>query len=83
MPALAVVAGTAILIVTSSVEAAQGLLLIVQRKTVLLPFVKPLTPLVGEVVLVNTHVPLIILHAPVPVVGLLPANTVTAVLHSS
>lgn len=80
-PAFAVVAGVATLMVTSSVLAAHGLLLIVQRNMVVLPLLNPLTPLVEEVVLVITHVPLTILHTPVPVVAVLPDKIVTALLH--
>ena len=71
------------MIVTSSVLAAHGLLLIVHLSTVVLPFAKPLIPLVADKLLVITHVPLTMLHTPVPVVAALPAKLVTDVLQRS
>jgi hypothetical protein len=61
-------------IVTSEVEGVQGALLIVQRKT----YVVPAVPLNGDVGLAafakDPPVPLTIVHAPVPTVGVLAAR---------
>ena len=63
-------------IVTSSMLAVQGALLIVQRNVYVLPAV-PVNVLVGLlVVVILPPVPEIMLHAPVPTVGALPANVV-------
>ena len=74
VPALAAVAGVAIVIVTSSVLDVHAPLLIVQRNTVVLPTVIPVTVVVGLVAVVIVHVPLTTLHAPVPLTAVLPVN---------
>jgi len=68
-------------ITTSSVEAVQGALLIVQRSVYVVPAtpVKPEVGLDGVVTVPPT--PLMMLHAPVPVVGVLAAK-VALVAHS-
>ena len=63
---------TQVVITTSSVEGVQGGLEIVHRKMAVPP--KPVTPEVGEVRVVMVAVPDTTLHAPVPTVGVLPAN---------
>ena len=70
----AVVPGVAV-ITTSSVVAVQGALLMVQRKVYAPAVVMPVMPLVAElgVVIVGVTGPLMKLHAPVPVVAVLPA----------
>lgn len=68
-------------ITTSSVEFAQLPLLIVQRSVAVPPMVKPVTPLVDKVGVVTVAVPLTTLHAPVPVVGALPAKVAVVTLH--
>jgi len=61
-------------IVKSSLEAAQGELLMVQRSTYVVPAV-PLNTLVGlDGVVIAPPVPLTILHDPVPTAGVLPAS---------
>lgn len=61
-------------ITTSSVEAVQGALLIVQRKV----YVVPATPVKADVglegVVIEPPVPLMMLHAPVPTVGVFAAS---------
>ena len=55
---------------------------IVHLRVVVPPAVKPVTVLVFEVgVVIVTAVPLTKLHAPVPVVGALPAKVKLLVLH--
>jgi hypothetical protein len=63
-------------IVTSSVEGGQGELLIVQRKTYVVPAVpvKLLVGLDGDVII--PPVPETTLHNPVPIDGVFPANEV-------
>ena len=81
-PASATVGGAAISIVTSSALAVHVPLLIVQRNVVLVPGVKPVRIVLGELLSVIVHVPLTILHKPVPTIGLLPAKDVLVTLHS-
>ena len=68
-------------IVTSSVLAPQKPLLIVQRNTVLVPAVNPVIVVVDELAAVIVHVPLTILHNPVPITGVLPIIVAVDVLH--
>jgi len=66
---------------TSSVEAVQGALLIVQRKVYVVP-ATPVNPEVGlDGVVIVPPVPLMIVHAPVPTLGVFAAN-VAEVAHS-
>ena len=64
-----------VVIITSSVEAAQGALEIVPRKVVA-PMVNPE---VGPVAVVMVPTPATSVHALVPVVGVLPARVATVV----
>ena len=75
------VGGAAMFITTSSVLAVQPPLLIVHLKVTLVPTTIPVTPLVDKVGVVTVAVPLITVQAPVPVVGVLPANVAVVVLH--
>ena len=75
------VAGAAIFIITSSVDAVHGLLDMVQRKVTLDPTVIPVTVLVGLDGVVIVAVPLTTVHTPVPTVGVFPANVVLVTLH--
>ena len=61
-------------ITTSSVEAVHGLLLILQRNVYVLPAVPVKVDVGLEEVVTVPPVPLIILHAPVPTVGVLAAR---------
>jgi len=70
-----------IVIVTSSVDAVQGLLLMVHRNVTLEPTDKPVTALAGDVGDVIVAEPLTTLHIPVPTVGVLPAKVVAVTLH--
>ena len=66
-------------ITTSSVLAVQGALLMVQRNVYVVPAV-PLKVLVALAVFPKLPpVPLMMLHAPVPIVGVLAANVVEVV----
>ena len=80
-PAAAVVGVALTEITTSSEEAVQGRLEMVQRKVDELPIVKPVTPDVREVGLVTCAVPEITVHKPVPTVGLFAASVVVVLLH--
>jgi hypothetical protein len=80
-PALAAVGGAAILITTSSVEAAQGLFNIVQRKVADVPTTKPVIPDVGEAGVVIVATPATTLHEPEPTVAVFPARVVIVTLH--
>lgn len=67
-------AGQQVVIITSSVEATQGELEIVQRSVAVPGTAKPVTPEVGEDGVVIVAVPETTVHAPVPTVGVLPAK---------
>ena len=67
--------------ITSSVVVTQPPLLIVHLNVVLAPTVKPVTVVVGELILVIVPVPLTTLHVPTPLVALLPDNIAVVVLH--
>lgn len=67
-------------IVTSSVDAVHGALLIVQRNT-FAPTARPVTPELGEEGVVTVPEPLINVQVPVPVVGVLPAKVAVVTLH--
>lgn len=67
--------------VTSSVEEAQDPLLMVHLNTVLPPTVKPVTPLEGSLPVLAVPLPLIVLHRPVPTVGVLADNVPVVTLH--
>jgi hypothetical protein len=66
---------------TSSVDAVQVPLLIVQRRVALEPAGTPVTPEVADDDVVIVAVPLVTVQAPVPVVGLLPASVNEPSLH--
>ena len=80
-PATEVVGGAAIVIITSSVDAPQAGLLMDHLKVTLLPAVKPVTVLVGEVGVVIVAAPDTTVHCPVPVLAVLPAKVVLVTLH--
>lgn len=80
LPAAAVVGNDDTLITTSSVEAAQAPLLIVHLKVALDPTTNAVTPLVADDGVVTVAVPVITLHAPVPVVAVFPAKVVVVTL---
>ena len=80
MPATDVVGGALLVNTTSSVDV-QAPLVMVHLKVILVPAVTPVTPEVGEVGVVTVPVPLTLLHAPVPVVGVFPASVNVVVLH--
>jgi hypothetical protein len=63
-----------VVITTSSVEGVQGELDIVHRRVAVPGTAKPVTPDVGELGVVIVAVPDTTDHAPVPVVGVLPAK---------
>ena len=75
------VGSTATLIITSSLELAQAPLLMVHLNVTLLPIVKPVMVLVGELAVVIVAVPATTVHAPVPVVAVLPAKVAVVTLH--
>jgi hypothetical protein len=58
-------------------------LVIVQRRVADVPAVIPVTPDVGEEDVVIVAVPLTTLHAPVPVVAVLPDSVKESLLHCS
>ena len=62
-------------------DAVQLPLLIVQRSVALEPAGTPVTPEVAEEDEVIVAVPLVTVHAPVPVVGALPASVNEPLLH--
>jgi len=63
-----------VVITTSSVEGAQGLLAIVQRSVAVPGTAKPVTPEVGEEGVVTVAVPDTTVHVPEPLEGVLPAS---------
>ena len=71
----------ATLIVISSVELAHAPLLIVHLNVALDPIVNPVIVVVGELDVVIVAVPLTTVHAPVPVVAVLPAIVEVVTLH--
>ena len=78
---MAVVGRAFIVIITSSVDEAQGALEIVQRNT-FDPTPRPVTPEVGDEGVVIVPLPLINVHVPTPVVGVFPANVAVVTLQS-
>ena len=80
-PALAVVGNTSKLIVTVSLDDGHAPLEIVHCKMYVEPDVSPVTVVVGELGLVIFAIPEIIVHTPVPIVGVLAASVVK-VLHN-
>ena len=72
-PALAAVGTASLFIITSSVDIAQTPFVIVQRK-VFAPTPKPVIPEVGDDGVVIVPVPVINVHAPVPIIGEFPAK---------
>ena len=83
LPALAAVGGSAMVITTSSVDAPQAGLEMLQRKVTEVPTVKPVTVEVGDPGVVIVPVPDTTLHDPVPITGVLPASVVDVTLHMS
>ncbi len=79
-PAKAVVGNASTFIVTSSLELGQVPFAIVHCKVLDAPEVKPVTPLVAELLVVTTAVPAITLQLPMPVTGVLAVNAVELVL---
>lgn len=79
-PALAVVGGAAILMMTSSVDAPQAGFDI-DHLMVTLPGLKPVIVLVGDVGVVIVAVPATTVHKPAPVVAVFPASVVLVTLH--
>ena len=80
-PAFAVVGVAELVRMTSLVEAVQVPLLMVHLRVAVLPAVIPVTVVVAEDVVVIVAVPETTDHAPVPVVGALPAMVNVEVLH--
>jgi hypothetical protein len=69
------------LMITSSADAVQAPLLIVHLSVALDPTTNAVTPDVADEGVVTVAVPLTTLHAPVPVVGVLPAKVAVVTLH--
>ena len=67
--------------ITSSVDAAQGELLMVHLSVAEDQTTNPVTPEVGDEGVVTVAVPEITDHIPVPTVGVLPANVAVVTLH--
>ena len=65
----------------SSLDTVQLPLLMVHLNVALDPTVRPVMVVVGELEVVIVAVPLTTLHAPVPVVGVLPAIVAVVTLH--
>ncbi len=76
------VAGAAILIVTLSMDAVHGLLLMVHLNTTLDPTVIPVNVDAGSFSVVMVAVPDTMLQAPVPTAGMFAANVVLVTLHN-
>ena len=70
-----------IVIFTSSVDGVQGLLLMVQRKVYELPAVPVKVDVGLEAVVTVPPVPLMILHTPIPTVGVLAASVTDVSSH--
>lgn len=81
VPALEVVGNALTVTVISSVDELQEPLLIVHLNTVLPPTVKPVTPLLGSLEVLADPLPLTVLHAPVPTVGVLADKVPVVTLH--
>ena len=71
-----------VVITTSSVEAVQGELDMVQRKVAVPGTAKPVIPEVGEEALVTMAVPEITDHAPAPTVGVFADNVAVLAPHA-
>ena len=71
-----------VVITTSSVEAVQGALAIVQRKVAVPGTTKPVIPEAGEDGVVILAVPEIKDHAPVPTVGVFADNVAVVISHA-
>ena len=75
-PALAMLgAGFTIIVIVDNVKGQAPLLVILHCK-IFVPKLKPLTIVVGLFALLKVPLPVIILHVPVPLVGVLAANVV-------
>ena len=81
LPASAAVGCASLVSTTSSVDAGQLPLVIVQRSVALVPAGTPVTPEVAEEAVVIVAVPLTTVQVPVPVVGTLPASVNAPLLH--
>ena len=66
---------------TSSVVVEQAPLVILQRITTVVPAIKPVIVVVGELAVVIVAVPLTTLQLPVPMVAVLPAKVAVVTLH--
>ena len=81
LPASAAVGCASLVSTTSSVDAGQLPLVIVQRKVALVPAGTPVTPELAEDAVVIVAVPLTTVQVPVPVVGTFPASVNAPLLH--